>query len=329
MSWSEIWHAWRRWAVAPAAAPGQDGIDEELMFHFRSLVDENVSQGMPLDAAWRAAEDRFGSLSHYSDECHRVVLGVQPMLQRLSVAGLVVLTLFVAWLFLEVRSLRVHAAPPNDSSSNDQLAQNTPADKKPAPKNDAADLAGTITDRQGKSVADVDVLVILKTWPNNRYRQEDFATKTDGKGKFRIAGLVPKSGQRAIHLAAVKDGYALTSLYELRKPGEKLASESLKIKLDDAVPLTLTVRDAQGNPAAKARVIPFSRAAGGEEHGVYFQAAKPIENVADEKGQVRLSVFRRGDSAQIYIALPDKEWEQCAVAIPESGDAIEASSQAQ
>lgn len=325
MSWSKIWHSWLRLPAVSNVGRGEAGVDDELMFHFRSLLDENLAQGMSLDAAWRAAQDRFGSLRQYSHECRLAVLGVHPMLQRVSVVGLVVLSLVVGWLFTEVRSLRqAHAAPPAGRSRQFLLAQKPPADKKTNAKKDAADLAGTITDAEGKPLADVHVLVILKTWPNNRYRQEDFATKTDGKGKFRMAGLVPKSGQRAIQLAAVKDGYALTSLYELRKPGEKLASDSLKLKLDEAVPLTLTVRDAQGNPAAKAKVIPFSRrTARGEEYGVYFQAAKPIELEADDKGQLRVGVFRRGDMAEVYIALPGKDWEQLPIAIPEKGDEIE------
>lgn len=328
MSWSNICHSWFRLPATANIVHGEAGIDDELMFHFRSLVDENLAQGMSLDAAWQAAQDRFGSLRSYSHECRLAVLGVHPMLQRVSAAGLVVLSLLVAWLFLEVRSLRqAHAAPPATPHGQLRLAQK-PAGKEAKPQKDTVDLAGTITDRKGKPLADVHVLVILKTWPNNRYRQEDFAAKTDSKGKFRLAGLVPKSGQRAIQLAAVKDGYALKSLYELRKAGETLASDSLKLELDDAVPLTLTVRDAQGKPVAKAQVIPFNRTAGDEEHGVYFQAAKPIAAVTDEKGQVPVSVFRRGDKAEVYIALPGKDWEQFPVVIPETGDEIEITSQA-
>ncbi|REK11211.1 MAG: hypothetical protein DWQ37_14875 [Planctomycetota bacterium] len=49
----------------------RDEIDDELTFHLRALVDENVARGMPLDEAWDDAQRRFGSLSHYSNECHR------------------------------------------------------------------------------------------------------------------------------------------------------------------------------------------------------------------------------------------------------------------
>ncbi|HVA49812.1 MAG TPA: hypothetical protein VNH11_25820 [Pirellulales bacterium] len=172
-------------------------------------------------------------------------------------------------------------------------------------------------------------------WHIWRHRPVPAVSSIDDELMFHFRSLVDENlsqgmsaaGQRAIQLAAVKDGYALTSMYELKKAGESFDSDALKLQLDDAVPLTLTVRDAQGRAAAKARVIPFSRqAAGGEQHGVYFQAAKPIELVADDAGRVRVVVFRRGDKAEIYLALPGKDWEQQAVAIPETGDVFEVSS---
>lgn len=316
MSWTDFWHSWHRWPQ-----PAESSIDDELMFHFRELVDEYLSQGMPTDAAWRAAQDRFGSINRYSDECHRVVSGAHPMLQSVSTASLVVLTLLVAWLFVEVRSLRqAHAAPP--VAAQRQTAQKPAAEKKAT--STPHDLAGTITDRHGKALADVHVLVILKTWPNNRYRQEDFAGKTDKQGRFRFAKLVPAAGQRAIQLAALKNGYALTSLYELKKDDEAFESDALKVELDEAVPLIVSVRDAQGRAGAKARVIPFSRqTTDGPQHSVYFQAAKPIEVVADDAGRVRINVFRRGDKAELYVALPGKDWEQLPFTVPETGDMVE------
>ncbi|MGH7136961.1 MAG: permease prefix domain 1-containing protein [Pirellulales bacterium] len=317
MSSKGIWRDWRRRA-APAAMHREGGIDDELMFHFRSLVDENLAQGMSADAAWRAAQDRFGSLRHYSDECRRVLTGAHPMLQRFSTVGLVVLSLVVGWLLVEVRSLRQAAA-----MTPLQIAQKNGADA--TAKGEAAskqnDLSGTVVDHKGTPVPDAHVLVILKTWPNDRYRQQDFASKTDKEGQFRFAKLVPADGQRAVHLAVVKEGYALKSTYDLKKAGEKMTTDNLKLQLDDAAPVTLVVRDARGGAAAKAGVIPFRRkTAGGEEHLLYFQAAKPIEITADAEGRIRLGYFQRGDQAEVYIRLPGKEWEQHPVAISEKGD---------
>jgi hypothetical protein len=328
MSWSKTCRAGRRWLRTPAAGQDEASIDDELMFHFRSLVDENRARGMSDDDAWRAAQDRFGSLKHYSDECRRVVLGVHPMLQNFSTAGVLVLALVVCWLFTEVRSLRQAAAtPPARSDDAPQLAQKTDDAGKAgqaAAKTKACDLAGTVVDREGKPLADVHVVVILKTWPNNRYRQQDFAEKTDKEGQFRFKDLVPTQGQRAVQLALVKEGYALKSMYELKKPGEPFESDALNMRLDDAAPMKLTVRDARGRAAAKAQVIPFQRrTSAGEEHGVYFQAAKPIQAVADAEGRVPAGFFQRGDQAKIYVRLPGKEWEELSVAIPQEGDTIE------
>ncbi|HWB11107.1 MAG TPA: permease prefix domain 1-containing protein [Pirellulales bacterium] len=330
MSWSKLWCAGRRWLTARVDGQEQT-IDEELMFHFRLLVDENRARGMSDDDAWRAAQNRFGSIKHYSDECRRVVLGVHPMLQNLSTAGVLVLALVVCWLFTEVRSLRQAAAtPPARPQQTARLAQKT-GDTAKAGREAAAkklhDVAGTVVDHDGKPLADVHVLVILKTWPNNRYRQQDFADKTDKEGRFQFKNLVPAAGQRAVHLALVKEGYALKSTYELKKAGEPLETDALKLQLDDAVPMKLTVRDAKGRPAAKAQVMPFQRkTAAGEEHGVYFQAAEPIQAVADAQGQIPAGFFQRGDQAEIYVRLPGKEWEQLSVTIPQEGDSIEVTS---
>jgi hypothetical protein len=328
MWWNNVSRAGRRLLTAPAGKQEVGSIDDELMFHFRSLVDENRAQGMSDDDAWRAAQNRFGSLKHYSDECRRIVLGVHPMLQKFSTAGVFVLALIVCWLFIEVRSLRqAGATPPAQSQSTIQLAQKTDTGKAGKEATKSRDLAGAAIDRAGKPLADVHVLVILKTWPNNRYQQQDFAAKTDREGRFRFKNLIPTEGQRAVHLALVKEGYCLKSMYELKKAGEPLETDALKLQLDEAAAMKLTVRDASGRPAAKAHVIPFQRkTADGEEHGVYFQAAKPIEAVADAEGRVSAGFFQQGDQAEVYVQLPGMEWEQLSVAIPEQGDVIEVTS---
>ncbi len=313
MSWIKVWRALRG-RVSPPFAPYEGNIDEELLFHFRSLVDENLAKGLPADAAWHEAQQRFGSLGRYADECRKIVMGGFPMLHKVSIAGFVVLTLVVAWLFSEVRSLR-------------QAAAAAPAEKPAAAKagkSQKADLAGAVVDSAGKPVSDAHVLVILKTWPGGRYQQEDFAGKTDEDGPFRFAGLVPAKGQRAVHLAVVKDGYALTTTYDLKKQGEAMQTDGLKFTLDAATKMTITVRDAAGRPAAKAGVLPSGRrTADGKDHVVYFQAAKPIEMVADDDGRIQLAVFKRGEQAKIYVRLAGQEWEEHAVTIPDQGDVVE------
>ncbi|HVX10404.1 MAG TPA: carboxypeptidase-like regulatory domain-containing protein [Pirellulales bacterium] len=313
MSWINFTRALRG-RVSPPAASGEANIDEELLFHFRSLVDENLAKGLPADAAWHDAQRRFGSLGRYADECRQVVMGGFPMLHKISVAGFVVLALVVAWLFSEVRSLRQAAAA--------APAEKTAAAK--AAKSQKADLAGIVVDSAGKPIPDAHVLVILKTWPGNRYRQEDFAGKTDEKGRFRFAELVPAKGQRAVHMAVVKDGYALTTTYDLKKQGEAMQTDGLKFTLDAATKVTIAVRDAAGRPAGKAGVLPSGRqTADGQDHVVYFQAAKPIEMVADGDGRIQLAMFKRGDQAKIYVRLAGRDWEEHGVTIPDQGDMVE------
>ena len=311
MSWSNLGQVSRRW-FAPPASESEESIDEELMFHLRSLIDENLDKGMPADTAWREAQLRFGSLRRYADKCSRAVQRSRATLQKVSAVGLLVLILFVGWVAIEVRALR-----------QTQLLVYTNVQQ----QDERTDLEGVVVDRSGKPLPDANVLVVLKTWPGGRYWQEDFAASSDGEGRFRLAKLLPTSGQREVLVAAVKDGHALTSTYHAKRAGEPLAIEPIVLKLDDAADVTIIVRDRGGKPVAHAGVVPtFRRTSGGEEHLVYLQAAEPIRIDSDDSGRVPLGCFQRGDEAEVWIQVPGGEWERRAITVPSDGEAITVSS---
>ena len=181
-------------------------------------------------------------------------------------------------------------------------------------------------DLNGRPIDAARLLVILKTWPDGRYRQDDFSTTTDARGRFRLPNLVPSQGQYAILVAAVKTGYALTSNYHLQPSGEPRSVDPVTLRCDRASPITLVVHDAQGRPAAHARVAPSSRQSpDGTTHLVYFQSCEAVQTASDAEGRVDLGLFQRGDMAKIYLQLPGKDWQSCAFAVPKEGDTVEVS----
>jgi hypothetical protein len=189
------------------------------------------------------------------------------------------------------------------------------------------EFTGQIVDQQQRPIAGAKVLVILKTWPNQRFRQEDFATTSDEQGMFRLPDFIPSAGQYAIHLAAVRDGFTLTSRYELIPAGQNRTDSPWTLQLEPAVPLTMIVRDGSGRPVAGADVVPASRqSADGDEHGVYFQASDPIRSHTDSEGRTKIHCFERGDAAEIYVRIPGDEWRLHSLRIPPDGDTVVVSS---
>src|SRR5262249_52004255 len=130
----------------------------------------------------------------------------------------------------------------------------------------------------------------------------------------------------AIQIAALKDGYALTSAYHLYPDGPHPAAKPLKLALGSATNFTLVVRDERGQPVANARVVPSSRqSADGQQHLVYFQAAGPAQITSDSAGRVNLGCFERGDRAQVYVQVPGSDWKLHTLDLKDSTSIIEVS----
>src|SRR5262249_18224384 len=88
MTWS--WFATRDSSPQTETNSGQT-VHDELLFHFRSLVDEELAQDQPIGVAWQRAEARFGLLDQYARECHHISQRGRLMWQKLLTVGVVVL----------------------------------------------------------------------------------------------------------------------------------------------------------------------------------------------------------------------------------------------
>jgi hypothetical protein len=173
------------------------------------------------------------------------------------------------------------------------------------------DLAGTIVDNHDHPIELATVLIVRKTWPGGGYRQEAFTAMTDGEGRFTLPEFVPADDQYGIQVAALKEGFAFQSAYQLKhkKPIER--PDPICLRLQRASQITLVVRDGNGQPIANAGVIPSARKSrGGDGYMVYFHGSEQIQQTTDAKGRVHLRCFLTGDQAQIYLQLPGNEWDR-------------------
>lgn len=184
-----------------------------------------------------------------------------------------------------------------------------------------ADLTGTVTTSSGEPIAEADVLLIVKTWPNNRYRQDDYAVKTDKEGKFILKKKIPLSGQYGVNAAAIAEGHALTSQYVLVKDAGGNAPDELKFELSPATSTCIVITDESGKPIAKALVAPSARVTeDDEEYLVYHQGSNPVWQKTDEDGSVTLTWFAAGDVAKINIRPRGGEWSETSFDVTDNGE---------
>jgi hypothetical protein len=196
----------------------------------------------------------------------------------------------------------------------------------PADRSDDAallDLKGRVLDHQGQPIANARVLLILKTWPGNRYQQRDFNTNTDEEGRYKFEGLIPANARYAVLVAALADGHALQSKYELHKQPDGERNE-IDLKLETGAPVTIQLKGADGQGVAGIGVVPSSRQQAGEpEQFVYFQGSEVLRLDTNKDGQVLLHGFRSGDDAAVYVKQPGGEWVEKKFRVPADGSAVE------
>ncbi len=178
------------------------------------------------------------------------------------------------------------------------------------PKSDAGKLAevvGHVMEADDKPLADAHVLIVIKTWPNNRYTQRAFAAKTDKEGLFRLPELYPPDERHAVMVNAIANGHAMETFYQLNQQGGKL--EPIALRLAKATPLALKFVDAAGKPVKGVTAYPAMRTTrDNKPHLVYHQGSDPIWKESDAEGFLTMSYFLKGEKARISFRLPGQDW---------------------
>ena len=182
------------------------------------------------------------------------------------------------------------------------------------------DVVVKVRDPRGKAIAGADVFFVVKTWPNNRYRQRAYQGKTDKKGGFRLEGKYVVGEKYAVQVAVLAEGHALESAYQFVKDGGELAPVDLKLSKGQETVLRFL---GEGDRPVKGVVAyPGKRsAAAGGEHSLYLQGSESVHRTSDEKGEVRVTWFAPGDRATVGARYPGADWREHQVEI--KGEAVE------
>ncbi|HEY2252511.1 MAG TPA: hypothetical protein VGH74_15665 [Planctomycetaceae bacterium] len=144
MAWNELLHGADSPAEMPDAMATADEVGDELMFHFRKLVDEKLATGLSFDDAWMQAEKQFGPMRRYDYECRRGQLAQRRKRRWLAVTVVLAVVCIAGWSVFETRREKQQDARRISGGF---------------------DLTGTIVDDSNQPLENATLLIIRKTWP--------------------------------------------------------------------------------------------------------------------------------------------------------------------
>lgn len=312
----------RRWLIAvaeylrtpPSALPREIGasVTEEIKFHLHEAVQEQVEDGVPEAAAHRAASARFGDAGKVAADCYSLAVADQILCHRVHLLLTAVLAIALGAYWAAQRPAGAGVADRMEAATAGTLAE----------EHDAwtGDISGQVVNERAEPIRGAHVLAVVKTWPPNGYRQQAYMTTSGPDGRFTIADVYPVGRQYEVQIATVADRRTLQSSY-FSSEGESL--EPVVFRLEPTPPLELRIEGADGMTVEGAEVVPHRRLdSRGQDHLVYFQSADPIIQRTNEAGIVRLTCYRPGDRAAIYIRLPNREWQTREITVPPSGRTV-------
>lgn len=299
----------------PAARSAEelgDAIEEEIAFHVEARTREYVQQGMSEADAGRAARQRFGNPARVAADCHAAAIGGLILWHRLHLAMTATLVIALGWLWMA--SARTIPGPSG-------LASPLPPGIASMLDNDwTGDVTGQILDERGQPIEAANVLVVVKTWPDQSFFQRAYVGVSNRQGKFVIQDVHPLNERFEVQIAAVANGRALKSSYHSAETGT-LAPVVLELPLSSGV--ALQVESNQGVRLTDVEVLPRGRVeAGGTEHLVYFDSAQPLVKRTDDKGRAELPYFQPGDTASLLLRTAKGEWEPHEVKVPPLGEIV-------
>ncbi len=333
MKINELLISWFSFPDQRSASEIEYEIDEELQFHLELSIEEKIKQGIPKETAEKEAIEQFGSVNQYSNECRLVDLGDRIMINRFLAAGVIGLSLLVGYLVFETQQMKNSQMTLLDKLSKQQenfeeiqkdqklLLTNISSQQEVLDKltPEKKTLSGSVSTTDGTPLDNVKILLILKTWPNNRYRQQNFHVVSNDKGIFEFDKLIPSNDRYAINITALKDGYVFKSVYQYIEHRDSESIKPIKFKLNKSNKFTLQFLDSSGTPINGVKVTPSGRGSKtGEEHLIYFQGSNPIRLTSDVKGEVTLNCFAKGDGARLNLQIPGIKTKGIIFQIPET-----------
>lgn len=264
-------------------------IDEELDFHIECHTQELIASGLSPEAAADEAERQFGSRDRIRRECQAVDYGNQTR-WLMALCALSVLSIAtIGWMGHLLRQAHFQ-----NQQMKMLLGTQLPATTAEA-NEELHPLDGVITDKAGKPVSGAKVLLLFKSWPNNRYRQRSLEQTSDKDGKFQFPDLYSTTMKTGFLVTVLADGQTMKSEYLVNH--KKLILKPFRFKLEPAIEKTFVFTRKNGEPIANAVVFPDERHPKGsrEPSIIYHQSGESAGFRTDAEGRVKLSLFQVGD----------------------------------
>lgn len=289
----------RDYIGSPRGVPDRvsESIRDEIAFHLSESVGRRIEQGTTAEEAYDASLEQFGPIDGVVRACTSDAADVHSRWHRRHLAFTAMLLAAAA--ALGAWTYRAINAPPWIGDG---------------------DLVGQVVDETGKPVSGAHVLAVVKTWPQEAFRQLAYTTVTGDDGTYRIDDIYPLDEEYAVQIAVLADQRVLKSNYIDPRKGEL---EPIDFRLQGATPLAVRFESPDGCPMMGVHVIPSSRTdANGDMHGVYFCSAGPIVEETDADGRVTLPYFSPGDRAAFFVRPPGGEWLTEEAWIDASGEVV-------
>ena len=265
-------------------------IDDEIEFHIQSRIEDLRAEGMTHQQAETAARAAFGSQASIRKQCQTINYGTRIWLNRLTRIGLAIC--LIATVVLGSQLI-------NQRNQNQLLLLELEK-----ANSEFGDVTGSVLDLAGKPIPGADVYVTVKTWPNNRFFQEQLVVQTDSDGCFKLPKSLPLKKSFEFNASVLKDGFAFVSQY-VQKPSEiPKPAEPLTFEMPRADSARIAFRFANGEPAADLPIIIGARFDGQNEHLIYNFGECPTELTTDIAGMVEIPFACDGDELEIIFLSP-------------------------
>ncbi|MEM9643657.1 MAG: carboxypeptidase-like regulatory domain-containing protein [Planctomycetota bacterium] len=279
-------------------------ISEELSFHLQQRTQDFMDQGLSPEEAEAAAHAKFGDAGRIASECHSASLTGLAWIHRVHMGVTLCLggaVLVLGWNVATGQMARhANQMPPG-------IARMLHHDW-------SGGISGRVLDDQGRPIEDANVLIAVKTWPDESYFQRAYATKTTPDGRYSIRNVRPEDDVYEVQVTIVASDHAMRSQYKEYKAGQ---SSNVDFVLPPAERVVVEVRDRAGRALAGAEVFPSRRTdVDGHTDFVYHDTAKPITRTTDDSGLVELTCYRPGDSGELMVRDQDRKWRRVNLKVP-------------
>ena len=180
----------------------------------------------------------------------------------------------------------------------DSEAEQSIGGSNPSSASDSS-IAAIVKDKDGNPITNAKILISHKTWPNRRFRMDNYAGTTTDKGTYELPGVYSSDGRNGILISVLADGYVMESQY-VSTDGEEL--EPFEFQLDTANSKKIRFEDSKGRPMKNARVLPVNRKdKGGNEHLVYPASAGKFSLKTDSDGTIEIGLFDDNDEVEFMV----------------------------